>query len=393
MTFFYPLAMSNWDSKEIDAIHKVIESDRYSMGQFVREFESNVAQRFGSRYAVMVNSGSSANLVMLTAMKIKFGHAEKFEPNIIVPAISWSTTFTPSYYLGYKLKFVDVSEGNYGLNPDIVGDAIDDHTVGILAVNLLGSPAELDKLKQIADRRGVLLLEDNCESLGASIGKSYTGSFGIMSSHSSFFSHHINTMEGGWVTTDDVELYEILKSLRAHGWTRELASDSPLLDGVVKGSFDEKFNFILPGLNFRPLEMEAAIGLAQLQKIDEMLKIRRQNAEIFEQLFKSLENVEIQSPYGNSSWFAFSLVFETQATREKIAKALELNQVESRPIVGGNFLRQRVLGHLNYESFGSFEVVEKLDTRGMYLGNHPVSLSEQIEKAWKVIKDTLEGDR
>lgn len=389
MTFFYPLAMSNWNSKEIDAIHKVIESDHYSMGQFVREFEAKVAQRFGSQFAVMVNSGSSANLLMLTAMKIKFGHAERFEPNIIVPAISWSTTYTPSYYLGYKLKFVDVSEGNYGINPSVASQAIDEHTVGIMAVNLLGSPSELDKLKQIADSRRILLLEDNCESLGASIGDRYTGSFGIMSSHSSFFSHHINTMEGGWVTTDDEELYEILKSLRAHGWTRELASDSPLLDGVVKGSFDEKFNFIFPGLNFRPLEMEAAIGLAQLEKIDEMLPIRRQNAEVFEQLFKQLEGVEIQNPYGNSSWFAFSLVFEDQAIREKVAKALEHNQIESRPVVAGNFLRQRVLRHLKYESFGSFEVVEKLDTRGMYLGNHPISLAAQIEKAWSVIREIL----
>ena len=119
MSFFYPLAMSNWNSKEIDAIHKVIESDRYSMGQFVREFEAKVAQRFGSQFAVMVNSGSSANLLMLTALKLKFGHAERIEPNIIVPAISWSTTYTPSYYLGYKLKFVDVSEGNYGINPTV----------------------------------------------------------------------------------------------------------------------------------------------------------------------------------------------------------------------------------------------------------------------------------
>ncbi len=393
MTFFYPLAMSNWNSKEIDAIHKVIESDRYSMGQFVLEFEIKVAQRFGSRFAVMVNSGSSANLLMLTAMKIKFGHADRFEPNIIVPAISWSTTFTPTYFLGYKLRFVDVSEGNYGINPSAVSEAIDENTVGIMAVNLLGSPAELDKLKQIADDRGVLLLEDNCESLGASIGDRYTGSFGLMSSHSSFFSHHINTMEGGWVTTDDEELYDILKSLRAHGWTRELAPHSPLLDGVVKGSFDEKFNFVLPGLNFRPLEMEGAIGLAQLEKIDEMLLVRRQNAEIFEQLFRQLEGVEIQNPYGNSSWFAFSLVFEEKAIREKVAKALEHNQIESRPVVAGNFLRQRVLRHLKYESFGPFEVVEKLDSRGMYLGNHPISLTSQIEKAWTVVREILEGRR
>lgn len=233
----YPLAMDNWDERELEAVNQVVKSNRFTMGEQVKLFESEVAAKFGSKFAVMVNSGSSANLLMLTAAKIllqdKFGK----NPNIIVPAVSWSTTYTPAYYLGYKLKFVDIDPDHFGLNLRNVESAVDKDTVAILTVNLLGSASDLTQLKNLAEQKRILLLEDNCESLGAELDGRFTGSFGLMATHSSFFSHHINTMEGGWVTTDNEEAYQILVSLRAHGWSRELPKILDLENPALENGF------------------------------------------------------------------------------------------------------------------------------------------------------------
>jgi len=385
----YPLAMDNWDEREREAINQVVNSNRFTMGEQVKLFESEVAAKFGSKFAVMVNSGSSANLLMLTATKILLGMKFGNNPNIIVPAVSWSTTYTPAYYLGYKLKFVDVDAHHFGLNLSNVEGAVDENTVAILTVNLLGSASDLTQLKHLAEQKNILLLEDNCESLGAELDGQFTGSFGLMGTHSSFFSHHINTMEGGWVTTDNEEAYQILVSLRAHGWSRELPETSRFMTSGVRDWFTSQFEFVLPGMNFRPLEMEAAIGRVQLAKVDQMIEIRRQNADTFIQHVGSLPLVSIQKPLGNSSWFAFAIVFENNGQRGQVAETLKAAGVECRPIVTGNFIRQPVLNFLNYEVSGRLEIADKLHDCGMYIGNHPLPLDDEITKTANLIQNSL----
>lgn len=385
----YPLAMDNWDERELEAVNQVIKSNKFTMGEQVKLFESEVAAKFGSKFAVMVNSGSSANLLMLTAAKIllqdKFGK----NPNIIVPAVSWSTTYTPAYYLGYKLKFVDIDPHHFGLNLRNVESAVDKDTVAILTVNLLGSASDLTQLKNLAEQKRILLLEDNCESLGAELDGHFTGSFGLMATHSSFFSHHINTMEGGWVTTDNEEAYQILVSLRAHGWSRELPKNSRFRSSGVREWFSSQFEFVLPGMNFRPLEMEAAIGRVQLSKVDQMIEKRRQNAEIFVKYIGSIPFVEIQKPLGNSSWFAFAIVFENNRMRGQVAEVLRAEGVECRPIVTGNFIRQPVLNFLDHAVSGSLEVADKLHDCGMYIGNHPLPLDKEITETAILLEKLL----
>ncbi len=381
--------MDNWDEREREAISQVVKSNRFTMGEQVRLFESEVAAKFGSKFAVMVNSGSSANLLMLTATKILLGNKFGKNPNIIVPAVSWSTTYTPAYYLGYKLRFVDVDAEHFGLNLGNVESAVDENTVAILAVNLLGSASDLAQLKHLAEQKNILFLEDNCESLGAELEGQFTGSFGLMGTHSSFFSHHINTMEGGWVTTDDEEAYQILVSLRAHGWSRELPETSRFKTSGVRDWFTSQFEFVLPGMNFRPLEMEAAIGRVQLAKVDQMIEMRRQNARTFIQYVGSLPLVTIQKPLGNSSWFAFAIVFEDNKRRGQVAETLKAAGVECRPIVTGNFIRQPVLNFLNYEVSGGLEIADKLHDCGMYIGNHPLPLDGEIVKTANLIQNSL----
>lgn len=385
----YPLAMDNWDEQERDAIDRVVRSNRFTMGEQVKLFESEVAAKFGSRFAVMVNSGSSANILMLTAAKIYLGESFGKKPNIIVPSVSWSTTYTPSYYLGFELKFVDIDSQHFGLNLEIVESAVDENTVAILTVNLLGSASDLTRLKKLAEQKEILLLEDNCESLGAELDGKFTGTFGLMGTHSSFFSHHINTMEGGWVTTDNEDAYQLLLSLRAHGWSRELPQDSRFRTPGKRDWFTSQFEFVLPGLNFRPLEMEAAIGRVQLTKVDQMIEQRRQNAAVFVEQVGSLPLVTIQKPLGSSSWFAFALIFENTQKRGQIAETLRAAGVECRPIVTGNFTRQPVLNFLNYQVSGHLKVADNLHDCGMYIGNHPLPLTHEITATAALIEKML----
>ena len=385
----YPLAMDNWDDREREAIDRVVKSNKFTMGEQVKLFESEVAEKFGSRFAVMVNSGSSANILMLTAAKIYLGERFGKKPNIIVPSVSWSNTYTPSYYLGFELKFVDIDSQHFGLNLENVESAMDENTVAILTVNLLGSASDLTRLKKLAKQKEILLLEDNCESLGAELDGKFTGTFGLMGTHSSFFSHHINTMEGGWVTTDDEDAYQLLVSLRAHGWSRELPQDSRFRAPGKRDWFTSQFEFVLPGLNFRPLEMEAAIGRVQLTKVDQMIEQRRQNAAVFVEQVGSLPLVTIQKPLGNSSWFAFALIFENTQKRGQIAETLRAAGVECRPIVTGNFTRQPVLNFLNYQVSGHLEVADKLHDCGMYIGNHPLPLTHEITATAALIEKML----
>jgi CDP-6-deoxy-D-xylo-4-hexulose-3-dehydrase len=389
MTISFPLAMDNWDDRETQAIARTIKSNRLTMGQNVKTFEREVAAKFGSRFAVMVNSGSSANLLMLTALKISRVLGSGPRKNIIVPALSWSTTFTPAYFLDFELRFVDIDEGHFGISDELISSAIDENTIAILAVNILGSACNLNKLSELADKNRIWLLEDNCESLGASISGRHTGSVGKMATHSSFYSHHLNTMEGGWITTDDEDLYDILRSLRAHGWTRELPATSKLRTSNQVDDFEALFEFVLPGLNFRPLEIEASIGLVQLEKFDDMLSIRRSNATHFIDLFKSLEGVRIQTPIGESSWFAFALVFENRDLRNRVATLLQRNGVECRPIITGNFTRQEALNHLHYKIYSTLPVADTLHDCGLYVGNHPVELKHELTFTYNLISNFL----
>ena len=261
----YPLASSTWDQNELDAIYTVIESNHFSMGEKVRLFEEKFADYFKSKYCVMVNSGSSANLLMIASLFYrKEGLSLKAGDEIIVPAVSWSTTYFPLMQYGLKLKFVDIDIDTLNLDINSLEESITKETKAIFAVNLLGNPNNFQLLKNIADKNDLLLIEDNCESMGAKFKHKHCGTYGLMGSFSLFFSHHINTMEGGMILTDDEELYQILLSIRSHGWTRNLPKINKI-SNKTNDDFYEAFRFVLPGYNVRPIEMEGAVGIEQLK--------------------------------------------------------------------------------------------------------------------------------
>lgn len=382
-----PLAATTWGDEEFEALQAVIASGYFTMGQHVQKFEQEFAEFFGSKHAIMVNSGSSANLIAVAALAVLQKGKFKKGSNVIVPAVSWATTYYPVSQYGLELKFVDISPDTLCMDIDEVEAAIDEKTAAIFAVNLLGQPADLPALKKICDARNVILIEDNCESMGAEIEGKYCGTWGVMGTFSTFFSHHISTMEGGVVVTDDLEIAETLRSLRAHGWTRDLSPDSALRQ--KKGTaWDDLFTFVLPGYNVRPLEFEGALGSRQLEKLPALLNARKKNAESFIQNFRYLENIRIQSGKGVSSWFGFSLILEgpLRGQRSELLAYLEDLGVETRPIVSGNFTKQPVMKHLPHTVFGSLDVANELDENGFFIGNHHFDIGEELTELADAIK-------
>ena len=390
----YKLASSTWDHKELEAIQQVIESDMYSMGEKVREYELDFAQYFGSRYAIMTSSGTAANLLMIAAMFYTQDETRRVKRGdvVIVPAVSWSTTYFPLQQYGLKVKFVDVDRDTLNIDLEKLEEAITEKTKVILAVNLLGNPNDFDRINTIIADRNITLLEDNCESLGATYGGKYAGTFGLMGTFSSFFSHHIATMEGGCILTDDEEIYHILLSMRAHGWTRNLPKNN-LVTGVKSDDdFEESFRFVLPGYNVRPLEMSGAIGCEQIKKLPNLLAERRKNALYFTSLFQEHPFIQLQKELGSSSWFGFSLVLleDSPLTRFELVSLLKRHKIECRPIVTGNFLKNKeVLKYFNYEVHGKMVNATYIDKNGLFVGNHHLDINKQIDLLNKVINVAL----
>ncbi|MFL0088748.1 DegT/DnrJ/EryC1/StrS family aminotransferase [Tenacibaculum maritimum] len=384
----YPLASSTWDSNEIKAIQSVINKDMYTMGASVKEFEHQFADYVGAKYAVMVNSGSSANLLAVASLFYTKTPLLKRGDEVIVPAVSWSTTYYPLYQYGLKLKFVDIDLHTLNFDLEALENAISDQTKMIFAVNLLGNSNNYETITKIIGDRNIILLEDNCESMGAEFNNKQTGTFGVMGTFSTFFSHHMATMEGGLICTDNEELYHILLATRSHGWTRHL----PEINKVANKSnnqFEESFRFILPGYNVRPVEMSGAIGIEQLKKLPSFIKQRRENATYFQSRFKNHKDFFIQKEIGASSWFGFSFVIKPTSTlkREEIVQKLTQNNIDCRPIVTGNFARKEVLRFFDYEIFEELKNADYIDKNGFFVGNHHTSIKEEIDHLYNILTD------
>jgi len=383
----YSLAEESWGIEEYNVIKAVVASKQFTMGKKVKEFEEKFAKYIDSKYSVMVNSGSSANLLAIAALFFKKTSPLKRGDEVIVPALSWPTTFSPLYQYGLNLKFVDIDLHTLNYDLNILQDAITEKTKIILAVNLCGNPNDFKRLQEIINDRNIILMEDNCESMGATFEEKKTGTFGLVGTFSTFFSHHISTMEGGIIATDNEEIYHILLSLRAHGWTRELPKNNLLTDLDLKDPFENLWKFILPGYNVRPLELSGAIGIEQLKKLPDFVKIRRMNAQFFQKTFNDDANFIIQKEIGRSSYFGFSLIIKPNSgfNRDAIIKLLNSNSIESRPIFSGNFVKTDAIKFFNYETVGKLINANIVHTNGFIVGNHHFDIREKIEYLKRIL--------
>ncbi len=383
MSYKYPLATTTWDDSEYCALNKVIESGQFTMGKYVSDFEMELSKYLSVNHCVMVNSGSSANLLMIAALFYTKNPLNKLKKGdeVIVPAVSWSTTYYPLYQYGLKIKFVDINLQTLNYDIEKLTNAISDNTRLIFAVNLLGNPNEFNLISEIIRDKNIILLEDNCESLGAEYNGKKAGTFGLMGSFSTFFSHHISTMEGGVIATNDSELYEILLCLRAHGWTRNLPSENLVCGKLGEDPFLESFRFVLPGYNVRPLEMSGALGLEQLKKLPKIVENRRVNAELFCEVMSKQNNIYIQHEVGRSSWFGFSMIVKPAYPKNRATLIADLNRLgfEVRPIVAGNFAKNDVVKYFNSEISENLSNADYLHENGLFIGNHHYSIKSAIE--------------
>lgn len=384
----YSLATETWDNLEKDAAKTVIDSGFCTMGKITLEFEKEFAKKFGSNYAVFSNSGSSANLLAIAALCFKKDSPLKKGDEVIVPAISWSTTYYPLQQYGLKLKFIDVSLDDFNISTKLIKEAISEKTKAIFAVNLLGMPCDLEELCVICKEKGIYLVEDNCESMGATLNGKQCGTFGVLGTYSSFFSHHMCTIEGGVTVTNDEELYQIMLSLRAHGWIRNLPEKNYICNKT--GNFiEDTFKFVLPGYNLRPNDVFAAIGLEQLKKLDKFVEYRRDNHRYLSTRINEISNVcynfqcsndKLKSP----SWFGFGFLTDD---RTKLSKHLMENNIECRPIVAGDFTKNPVIKYMDFEIFGQLKNTKLIDTNGIFIGNNGEDIKAQIDHFIKVVKE------
>lgn len=384
---FYDLAAPTWGSEEVEAAKRVLDSGNHTMGATVKRFEEEFSAYFGARYGIMVNSGSSANLIAVAAMAYAKDRPLQRGDEVIVPAISWATTYHPLQQYGLRLRFVDVNLHSLNMDVGKLEAALNPRTRAIVAVSILGNPAALDVIRAFADAHGLYMLEDNCESMDAEINGRKCGTFGHLNTFSFFFSHHISTMEGGIVLTDNSELADLCRAMRAHGWTRDLPSDTCLYTRKSNDHY-EAYRFILPGYNVRPLEIEAAIGREQLKKLPGFTEQRRKNWKLFQELMGSDERFIIQQENGKSSAFSFTIVLnpKMRPDRAKIFSALKSADIGFRIITGGNFLRHDVIKYYNYDIVGgSTPNADIAHDYGFFVGNHPFDLTPQITKLREVL--------
>jgi len=382
----YEMTSSTFGPSEKEVMFNVINSDMLTMGENVKEFERRFANYFGREYAVMVNSGSSANLIGIASLFYRGKNSLKRGDEVIVPCVSWATTFYPLCQYGLRLKFVDVDLNTLNYDIDELKKAVGPETKMIVAVSVLGNPCNFDEITKICDENNIILFEDNCESMGAKFNGVYTGTLGLIGTFSTFFSHHISTMEGGIILTDDFEIFSLCKSLRNHGWTRDQEEGSVIYQ-KKDDDFFEAYRFVLPGYNVRPTELQGAIGKVQLNKLDNFLIIRRENAKHFVGLFKNDPRFIIQKEVGVSSWFCFTMIVDPHSDmkREKILNVLKDEGIEHRIITGGNFLRHDVIKYFDYLVTKSSNA-DIVHDNGFFVGNHPVDIRDKIDYLYEALK-------
>ena len=384
----YELASSSWGQEELDAISRVVRSGQFTMGEEVRRFEQAFAARFGVKHAVMVNSGSSANLVGVAALFHVDRQPLQRGDEVIVPAISWATTFHPLQQYGLRLRFVDVELDTLNMDVSWLERALTPRTRMVMAVSILGNPAALDVIRAFCDRHGLFFFEDNCESLGASLNGRLCGTFGDIGTFSTFYSHHISTMEGGVLVTDRDDIANLARAIRNHGWARDCA---PAVSREPVDEFFEAYRFVVPGYNVRPLDICGAVGVEQLRKLDFMLEIRRANAARFRRLFGGDERFILQREHGTSSWFSFTMILNPALAidRVRVMAAMRAAGIGFRMVTGGSFLRHEAAKFFDYVVVGTLDNANTAHDHGFFVGNHPRDLTAEITHLRNVLDEAV----
>lgn len=354
-----------------------------TQGPKVKEAEEAFAKWIGKKYAVMTSSGSASNLILAYALKITTGIKK-----VIVPTLSWATTVSPWIQFDFEILFCDTDKRTLGMEPKHLEILMKANPGSIVfAVDVLGFPNDYEKISELCLKYGCPLFIDSCETMGSEINGHKSGNYGVAATYSSFFSHIINSIEGGMITTDDFDLYETLKSLRAHGWSRDLSKETreSLKSKFKISDFNEAFTFYLPGFNVRSTEINAWLFLRQMEKIDGYCETREYNFRVYQSLIKnSFWKIE---PLGEKIVnFAYPII---HPKRDKIIEALKANDIECRPLLAGSIASMPMTAHANYSENNLKDIYfgKCIHSYGLYLPNHQDITANDIEKIASIVNE------
>jgi CDP-6-deoxy-D-xylo-4-hexulose-3-dehydrase len=365
----YPLLENAFTEDDIFAAVEVILSRRITMSDITKNFEYEFGKYIGSKYALMTNSGSSANLLAaFTLINPKKKFFLKPGDYFAIPAVCWPTSLWPFVQSGLKPIFIDVNINNFCLDEEKLDKKLLKKISLIVDIHVLGNSSNIDLISKLAKKNNILLFEDTCESLGSTYNSKYLGTFGDFGSYSFYYSHQVTSGEGGMLICKNKEDYEIAYTLRAHGWDRGL-----------KKNTEKSFNFINSGFNLRPLDITAAIGLNQFKRLNKMMFIRKENRDIIINAIENHSDYKKQFIFFQenknlkASWFGLPILLRPDLKEKKntFLKYLNSNQIETRPIISGNFLNQPAakLYNYNYKNIKKeFPVSQDIEERGFFIG-------------------------
>lgn len=384
--YWYPLSQATYDVEEVLAAVDSLCSFRTTMWEKTASFERQFSMLQGSTESVMVNSGSSADLLIAFALVNPARPVLQPGDEVLIPAVTWPTQVWSAMMAGLKPRFVDCDPRTMNVDLGALEAAITDRTRALSLVHLMGNPVDMDEVLRICRAHDLVLVEDCCEALGARFGGRAVGTFGTASAFSFFFSHHITTMEGGMICCDDAELSDLFRLLRSHGWSRnQQYGAAPPADGV-----DPRYTFLNWGFNVRPTELQAAFGAVQLERFPEYHETRLANVRHFQKAFapygEVLQLMEVDAR-AECSWFALPFVVPEDApfTRDELTAHLERSGVETRPIVAGSLPRHPVGDLFPELRQGALPGADTVHDRGFYVGVHPIPAAEGLDRLVETI--------
>jgi len=342
-------------------------------GEKVKKFEKKFSKYIGTKHGTMVNSGSSANLLALSILSNPL-LKNRIKPGdeIITPAVTWATTVYPISNINAIPRLVDVKLDDYTIDPVSIENAINKKTKAIMIVHLLGNPCDMNKIVKIAKKHNLWLIEDACEAHGAKFNGKHVGTFGDLATFSFFASHHITTMEGGMLTTNNKILHEFAKSMRTFGWSRELSSKKQLEKEF--SNIDSRFLFVNTGFNFRPTELQGAFGIHQIDELEKLVKIRIKNADYWNKRLDKFSNLLLTKSEKDrrKSYLFYPITVKKNKffKKQDLVNELEKNGIETRPVMAGNISKQPVAKILKFKKSQSLKNSDYIHTNSFVIGNH-----------------------
>ncbi len=370
---FYPLLENPFRKKDLDAATKVVKSGRITIGHNTKIFEKSFSNKIKSKYSLMVNSGSSANLLALQCLINPYRKKRlKYGDSVLVPTVCWSTSLWPIIQSGLKPVFVDVDPGTLNLDLKDLKKKITKKTKALVLVHVLGNSTNMDELMNLLKKNKIILIEDTCESLGSKYKNKYLGTFGDFSSFSFYSSHQISSGEGGMVCCKTAEDYEILKALRSHGWSRGLKNEKKI--SKKNKHLDSRFIFYNSGFNLRPTDVSAAIGLSQFKDMDKLIKMRNINRNLIVNSMKKNKRISNNfnfiepNKHVKPSWFGIPILIKNKNKKNVFISKIEKLGIETRPIISGNFIKQPSVIKYNLIKNKKFKNSDKINDQGFFIG-------------------------